>query len=92
MVKIESIRVLGIDSDDLTHDLLTVKQGAAYYGCSIENIHKMIQASKLDCFIDQDNTNIRYVLKSQVLEMICKIGHQQLQIFLLYQWLSLIHI
>ena len=55
MVKIESIRVLGIDSDDLTHDLLTVKQGAAYYGCSIENIHKMIQASKLDCFIDQDN-------------------------------------
>ena len=41
MVKIESIRVLGIDNDDLTHDLLTVKQGAAYYGCSIENIHKM---------------------------------------------------
>ena len=36
MVKIESIRVLGIDSDDLTHDLLTVKQGAAYYSCSIE--------------------------------------------------------
>ena len=69
MVDIESIRVLGIDSDDLTHDLLTVKQGAAYYGCSIENIHKMIQARKLDCFIDQDNTNIRYVLKSQVLEM-----------------------
>ena len=68
MVEIESIRVLGIDSDDLTHDLLTVKQSAAY-GCSIENIHKMIQASKLDCFIDQDNTNIRYVLKSQVLEM-----------------------
>ena len=62
MVKIESIRVLGIDSDDLTHDLLTVKQGAAYF-------HKMSQASKLDCFIDQDNTNIRYVLKSQVLEM-----------------------
>jgi hypothetical protein len=29
----------------------------------------MIQASKLDCFIDQDNTNIRYVLKSQVLEL-----------------------
>ena len=27
MVEIESIRVLGIDSDDLTHDLLTVKQG-----------------------------------------------------------------
>ena len=54
MVKIESIRVLGIDSDDLTHDLLTVKQSAAYYGCSIENIHKMIQAGKLDCFIDQE--------------------------------------
>ena len=36
---------------------------------SIENIHKMIQARKLDCFIDQDNTNIRYVLKSQVLAM-----------------------
>ena len=69
MVKIESIRVLGIDSDDLTHDLLTVKQGAAYYGCSIENIHKMIQSGKLDCFIDEDNTNIRYVLKSQVLGM-----------------------
>ena len=42
MVDIESIRVLGIDSDDLTHDLLTVKQSAAYYGCSIENVHKMI--------------------------------------------------
>ena len=69
MVKIESIRVLGIDSDDLTHDLLTVKQGATYYGCSIENIHKMIQSGKLDCFIDEDNTNIRYVIKSQVLAM-----------------------
>ena len=69
MVEIESIRVLGIDSDDLTHDLLTVKQSATYYGCSIENIHKMIQAGRLDCFIDEDNTNIRYVLKSQVLEM-----------------------
>ena len=69
MVEIESIRVLGIDSDDLTHDLLTVKQSAAYYGCSIENVHKMIQAGKLDCFIDEDNTNIRYVLKSQVLAM-----------------------
>jgi len=51
------------------HDLLTVKQSAAYYGCSIGNIHKMIQSGKLDCFIDEDNTNIRYVLKSQVLEM-----------------------
>ena len=69
MVKIESIRVLGIDSDDLTHDLLTVKQGEAYYGCSIENVHKMIQAGKLDYFIDEDNTNIRYVIKSQVLGM-----------------------
>ena len=68
MVEIESIRVLGIDSDDLTHDLLTVKQSATYYGCSIENIHKMIQAGRLDCFIDEDNTNIRYVLKSQVLK------------------------
>ena len=46
MVEIESIRVLGIDSDDLTHDLLTVKQSATYYGCSIENIHKMIQAGQ----------------------------------------------
>ena len=54
MVEIESIRVLGIHNDDLTHDLLTVKQGAA---------------GKLDCFIDEDNTNIRYVLKSQVLAM-----------------------
>ena len=69
MVEIESIRVLGIDSDDLIHDLLTVKQGAAYYGCSIENVHKMIQAGKLDCFIDKDNTNIRYVIKSQVLDI-----------------------
>ena len=69
MVEIESIRVLGIDSDDLTHDLLTVKQSATYYGCSIENIHKMIQAGRLDCFIDEDNTNIRYVLKSQVLKL-----------------------
>ena len=69
MVEIVSIRVLSLDSDDLTHDLLTVKQGAAYYGCSIENVHKMIQAGKLDCFIDKDNTNIRYVLKSQVLEL-----------------------
>ena len=69
MVEIESIRVLGIDSDDLTHDLLTVKQSAAYYGCSIENVHKMIQSGKLDCFIDEDNTNIRYVIKSQVLGM-----------------------
>ena len=69
MVEMESIRVLGVDSDDLTHDLLTVKQSAAYYGCSIENVHKMIQAGKLDCFIDKDNTNIRYVIKSQVLAM-----------------------
>ena len=69
MVDIESIRVLGIDSDDLTHDLLTVKQSATYYGCSIENIHKMIQAGRLDCFIDEDNTTIRYVLKSQVLKL-----------------------
>ena len=69
MVEIESIRVLGIDSDDLTHDLLTVKQSATYYGCSIENIHKMIQAGRLDCSIDEDNTNIRYVLKSQVLKL-----------------------
>ena len=69
MVEIESIRVLGIDSDDLTHDLLTVKQSAAFYGCSRENIHKAIQAGKLDCFVDKDNTNIRYVLKSQVLEL-----------------------
>ena len=69
MVEIESIRVLGIDSDDLTHDFLTVKQSATYYGCSIENIHKMIQAGRLDCFIDEDNTNIRYVLKSQVLKL-----------------------
>ena len=69
MVEIESIRLLGIDSDDLTDDLLTVKQSAAYYGCSIENIHKTIQAGKLDCFIDEDNTNIRYVLKSQVLKL-----------------------
>ena len=69
MVEIESIRALGIDSDDLTHDLLTVKQSATYYGCSIENIHKMIQAGRLDCFIDEDNTNIRYVLKSQVLKL-----------------------
>ena len=61
MVEIESIRVLGIDSDDLTHDLLTVKQGAAYYGCSIENVHKMIQAGKLDCFIDEDNTKTQRV-------------------------------
>ena len=68
-MEIESIRVLGIDSDDLTHDLLTVKQSATYYGCSIENIHKMIQAGRLDCFIDEDNTNIRYVLKSQVLKL-----------------------
>ena len=59
MVEIESTRLLGIDSDDLTHDLLTVKQSAAYYGCSIESVHKMIQAGKLDCFIDEDNTNIR---------------------------------
>ena len=58
MVEMESIRVLGVDSDDLTHDLLTVKQSAAYYGCSIENVHKMIQAGKLDCFIDEDNTNL----------------------------------
>ena len=69
MVDIESIRVLGVDSDDLTHDLLTVKQGAAYYGCCIVNVHKLIQAVKLDCFIDEDNTNIRYVIKSQVLGM-----------------------
>ena len=69
MVEIESIRVLGIDSDDLTHGLLMVKQSATYYGCSIENIHKMIQAGRLDCFIDEDNTNIRYVLKSQVLKL-----------------------
>ena len=69
MVEIESIRVLGIDSDDLSHDLLTVKQSAASYGCSRQNIHKAIQAGKLDCFIDEDNTNIRYVLKSQVLAM-----------------------
>ena len=63
MVEIESIRVLGSDSDDLTHDLLTVKQGATYYGCSIENIHKMIQASTLDCFIDQDNINYSLCLE-----------------------------
>ena len=69
MVEIVSIRVLSLDSDDLTHDLLPVKQGAAYYGCSIENVHKMIHAGKLDCFIDKDNTNIRYELKSQVLEL-----------------------
>ena len=36
---------------------------------TIENVHKMIQAGKLDCFIDEDNTNIRYVIKSQVLAM-----------------------
>ena len=69
MVQIVSIRVLGVDNDDLAHDLLTVKQGAAFYGCSIENVHKMIQAGKLDCFIDEDNTNIRYVVKSQVLDI-----------------------
>ena len=69
MVEIESIRVLCIDSDDLTHDLLSVKQSAVFYGCSRENIHKAIQAGKLDCFIDKDNTNIRYVLKGQVLEL-----------------------
>ena len=74
MVEIESIRVLGIDSDDLTHDLLTVKQGAAYYGCSIEIVHKMIQAGKLDCFIDKDNTSIRYALKFLVLVMRRKVG------------------
>ena len=28
MVKIESIRVLGIDSDDLTHDLLISQAGS----------------------------------------------------------------
>ena len=76
MVEIESIRVLGIDSDDLTHDLLTVKQGEAYNGCSIENVHKMIQSGKLDYFIDEDNTNIRYVLKSQVLAMRRKVRGQ----------------
>ena len=43
MVQIESIRVLGIDSDDLSHDLLTVKQSAVFYGCSKENIHKATQ-------------------------------------------------
>ena len=43
MVEIESIRVLGIDSDDLTHDLLTVKQGAAFYDYSRVNIHKATQ-------------------------------------------------
>ena len=69
MAKIKSIWVLGVDSDDLAHDLLTVKQSAAFYGCSRENIHKAIQAGKLDCFIDEDNTNIRYLLKSQVLAM-----------------------
>jgi len=69
MAKIKSIWVLGVDSDDLAHDLLTVKQSAVFYGCSRENIHKAIQAGKLDCFIDEDNTNIRYVLKSQVLAM-----------------------
>ena len=31
MVDIESIRVLGIDSSDLAHDLLTVKQSADFY-------------------------------------------------------------
>ena len=36
---------------------------------TIENVHKMIQAGKSDCFIDEDNTNIRYVIKSQVLAM-----------------------
>ena len=40
MVEIESIRVLGIDSDDLTHDLLTVKQRTAFYDYSRVNIHK----------------------------------------------------
>ena len=76
MVQIVSIRVLGIDSDDLAHDLLTVKQSADFYGCSRENIHKMIQAGKLDCFIDKDNTNIRYVLKGQVLELRRKVRGQ----------------
>ena len=66
MVEMESIRVLGVDSDDLTHDLLTVKQSAAYYGCSIENVHKMIQAGKLDCFIDKDNTNLGAAVLSPI--------------------------
>ena len=76
MAKIKSIWVLGVDSDDLAHDLLTVKQSAVFYGCSRENIHKAIQAGKLDCFIDEDNTNIRYVLKSQVLAMRRKVRGQ----------------
>ena len=38
MVHIESIRVLGIDNDDLAHDLLTVKQSAKFYGCSREKL------------------------------------------------------
>ena len=76
MAKIKSIWVLGIDSDDLAHDLLTVKQSADFYGCSRENIHKAIQAGKLDCFIDKDNTNIRYVLKGQVLELRRKVRGQ----------------
>ena len=53
----------------MAHDLLTVKQGADFYGCSRENIDKAIQAGQLDRFIDEDNTNIRYLLKSQVLEL-----------------------
>ena len=46
MVEIESIRVLGIDSDDLTHDLLTVKQSANFHGCPRENIDNAIQAGQ----------------------------------------------
>jgi len=43
----------GRGSDGLTHDLLTVKQETAYYGCSIENVYKMILAGKLDCFVER---------------------------------------